>query len=107
MKPSELFGVVIRMIGFLVILYGLWNVWAGFENIFENILPANQSGDADLPSSLSYFAFGVPALASGNAKNGITCSQFSFHSLPIALYLSQRAMKLSRFISASTAVAAR
>ena len=39
MKPSELFGVVVRMIGFLVILYGLWNVWAGFENIFENILP--------------------------------------------------------------------
>jgi hypothetical protein len=65
MKPSELFGVVIRMIGFLVILYGLWNVWAGFENIFENILPANQSGDADLPSSLSYFAFGVPALLFG------------------------------------------
>ena len=65
MKPSELFGVVVRTIGFLVILYGLWNVWAGFENIFENILPTNESGDADLPSSLSYFAFGVPALALG------------------------------------------
>ena len=65
MKPSELFGVVVRMIGFLVILYGLWNVWAGFENIFENILPTNESGDANLPSSLSYFAFGVPALVLG------------------------------------------
>jgi hypothetical protein len=65
MKPSELFGVIVRMIGFLVILYGLWNVWAGFENIFENILPMNESGDAGLPSSLSYFAFGVPALVLG------------------------------------------
>ena len=65
MKPSELFGVIVRTIGFLVILYGLWNVWAGFENIFENILPVTESGDADLPSSLSYFAFGVPALVLG------------------------------------------
>jgi hypothetical protein len=40
-------------------------VWAGFENIFENFLPTNESGDADLPSSLSYFAFGVPALLLG------------------------------------------
>jgi hypothetical protein len=65
MKPSELFGVVVRVIGFLVILYGLWNVWAGFENIFENILALNDGGDGDLPSSLSYFAFGVPTLAVG------------------------------------------
>jgi hypothetical protein len=65
MKPSELFGVVVRTIGFLVILYGLWNVWAGFENIFENILTPNEGGDADMPSSLSYFAFGVPALVLG------------------------------------------
>ena len=65
MKPSELFGVVVRTIGFLVILYGLWNVWAGFENIFENILPMNESGDGELPSSLSYFAFGVPTLVLG------------------------------------------
>jgi hypothetical protein len=65
MKPSELFGVVIRTIGFLVILYGLWNVWAGFENIFENILTPNEGGDADLPSSLSYFAFGIPSLILG------------------------------------------
>ncbi|MGA2787159.1 MAG: hypothetical protein ABSF60_06495 [Verrucomicrobiota bacterium] len=65
MKPSELFGVVVRTIGFLVILYGLWNLWAGFENIFENILSASENSDADLPSSLSYFAFGVPSLALG------------------------------------------
>jgi hypothetical protein len=65
MKPSELFGVVVRTIGFLVILYGLWNVWAGFENIFENLLTPNEGGDAELPSSLPYFAFGVPSLMLG------------------------------------------
>jgi hypothetical protein len=66
MKPSQLFGVAVRVIGFLVILYGLWNVWAGFENIFENLLPVNENGDGgDLPSSLSYFAFGIPAAAVG------------------------------------------
>jgi len=52
MKPSELFGVVVRMIGFLVILYGLWNVWAGFENIFENILPRMK---AAMPTCLRLF----------------------------------------------------
>jgi len=35
------------------------------KTFFENILPTNESGDADLPSSLSYFAFGVPALVLG------------------------------------------
>jgi hypothetical protein len=65
MKPSELFGVIVRTIGFLIVLYGLWNVWAGFENIFENILSVSDNSDADLPSSLSYFAFGVPSLMLG------------------------------------------
>jgi hypothetical protein len=65
MKPSELFGVVVRTIGFLVVLYGLWNLWAGFENIFENMLSVSEGSDADLPLSLPYFAFGVPSLLLG------------------------------------------
>jgi hypothetical protein len=65
MKPSELFGVIVRTIGFLVILYGLWNVWGGLEIIVENILPLSESGEGDLASSLVYFAFGVPSLALG------------------------------------------
>jgi hypothetical protein len=66
MKPSELFGVLIRTTGFLVILYSLWNVWAGMDNVVESFLPANQGSDAsDLPSTFSYFAFGVPAFILG------------------------------------------
>jgi hypothetical protein len=65
MKPFELFGVVVRTVGFLVIIYSLWNIWAGFDNVFENILQANQGGDADMPSSFSYFAFGIPGLVFG------------------------------------------
>lgn len=57
--------MIVRTIGFLIVLYGLWNVWAGFENIFENILSVSDNSDADLPSSLSYFAFGVPSLMLG------------------------------------------
>ena len=45
MKPSELFGVVVRATGFLVILYSLWNMWAGCDNIVENILPVNEGSD--------------------------------------------------------------
>lgn len=66
MKPTELFGVVVRVTGFLVILYSLWNLLAGVDNMVENLLPANQGGDtSDLPSTFSYFAFGVPAFVLG------------------------------------------
>jgi len=65
MKASELFGVVVRTTGFLIIIYSLWNVWAGFENVFENILQVNQGSDAEMPSSLSYFVFGIPGLVLG------------------------------------------
>jgi hypothetical protein len=65
MKASELFGIVVRATGFLIIIYSLWNVWAGFDNFFENILRINQGSDTDAPSTISYFVFGLPGLALG------------------------------------------
>ncbi|MGO8838346.1 MAG: hypothetical protein ACLQAH_12985 [Limisphaerales bacterium] len=65
MKPSELFGVVVRVTGFLVILYSLWNLLAGFDNIIENLLQLNQDSDSGSPSTLSYFVFGLPGLVLG------------------------------------------
>ena len=65
MKPSELFGVMVRLTGFLVITYGLWNVWAGFETIVESVLPLSDNNSTDLPSVFYYFAFGIPALIWG------------------------------------------
>jgi hypothetical protein len=65
MKPSELFGVVVRVTGFLVIIYSLWNVWAGFDNILENILQLNQDSDSGSASTFSCFAFGLPGLVFG------------------------------------------
>ena len=65
MKPSELFGVIVRTIGILVILYGLWNIWAGCETIFESILPVSEGDESGLSSSLAYFAFGVPSVLLG------------------------------------------
>ena len=65
MKASELFGVVVRATGFLIIIYSLWNVWAGFDDVFENILQINQGSDTGAPSTFSYFAFGIPGLLMG------------------------------------------
>ncbi len=65
MKPSELFGVVVRVTGFLIIIYGLWETWGGFENAVENLLPANQGENSESYSSFSYFAFGIPSVFVG------------------------------------------
>lgn len=65
MKPSELFGVFVRAAGFLIVIYGLWEIWGGIENIAENILSASQDDNSDQVSSLSFFAFGIPALFVG------------------------------------------
>ena len=37
MKASELFGVAVRTIGFLIVIFGLWELWGGVENMVENI----------------------------------------------------------------------
>ena len=64
MKASDIFGVAIRTIGFLVILYSLYDFLGGFDNFFENLLPSNQGSDQN-SSTLSYFIFGVPEFIVG------------------------------------------
>jgi hypothetical protein len=65
MKPSALFGVVIRTVGFLVILYSLYDIWGGFDSFFENLLSSSRDGDSGSASSLTYFVFGVPEFIVG------------------------------------------
>jgi hypothetical protein len=65
MKASELFGVVIRSIGFFVILYSLYDFLGGFDNFFENLLSGARDGDSGSASTLSYFVFGVPEFIAG------------------------------------------
>jgi len=65
MKPSELFGVFVRVAGFLIVIYGLYELWGGFDNIAENLLSASQDDGSDQTSSFSYFAFGIPSLIVG------------------------------------------
>lgn len=62
MKPSELFGVVVRTIGFLIVIFGLWEIWGGVENLVENVFTPDSS---DQTSSLTFFADGIPALLAG------------------------------------------
>ncbi len=63
MKPSELFGVFVRTAGFLIVLFGVWEIWGGFENAVENLL----SSSDEQTSSFSFFAFGIPETVVGLA----------------------------------------
>jgi len=65
MKPPELFGVIVRTTGFLIVIYSVWNVWTGVDNVVENILQTSSDSDAGSYSTFSYFAFGVPGLVFG------------------------------------------
>ena len=65
MKPSDLFGVVIRTVGLLVILYSLYDFLGGFDNFFENLLSGGRDADSGSVSTLSYFVFGVPEFIVG------------------------------------------
>ena len=65
MKASELFGVLVRLTGFLIVIYGLYEIWGGLENSVENLLPSNQGDNGDQVSVIAYFAFGIPALLVG------------------------------------------
>jgi hypothetical protein len=65
MKPSDLFGIVIRTIGFLVILYALYDFLGGSDTLFENLLSGGQDGNSGSASTLSYFMFGVPEFIVG------------------------------------------
>jgi len=62
MKPFELFGVFVRAAGFLIVIYGLWELWGGVENVVENMFSTD---NGEQTSSFSYFADGVPALVAG------------------------------------------
>lgn len=66
-KPSELFGVFVRATGFLIAIYGMWEIWGGVENVAENILTASQDDNGGQTSSLVYFVFGIPEFVVGLA----------------------------------------
>jgi hypothetical protein len=63
MKPSDIFGIVVRSIAFCVIIYGLWNLVGGCDNFIENLLEPDTEGQ--YASTFSYFAFGVPSFLFG------------------------------------------
>ncbi|HEU5397485.1 MAG TPA: hypothetical protein VFV81_09970 [Verrucomicrobiae bacterium] len=65
MKPSDLFGVLVRLTGLLVILFGIYELWGGVDNIIENMIAAAQGDNDDIVSSFSFFAFGFPSLVVG------------------------------------------
>jgi 2-hydroxychromene-2-carboxylate isomerase len=65
MKPAELFGVFVRALGLLVVLYGVYELWAGLDNVAENLIATTQGDSSDQPASLGFFVFGLPSLVLG------------------------------------------
>ncbi len=65
MKASDIFGIVVRGLGLFIILYGLYDIWGGFDNFIENLLSAGQDNNSNSASTLSYFFFGVPEFIAG------------------------------------------
>jgi len=65
MKPSELFGVVVRTLGFLIILYSFYDFLSSFDAFFENVLSRGQDSESGSVSVISYFVFGIPEFIAG------------------------------------------
>ena len=62
MKAPDLLGLVIRIVGCLMIIYGLWSVLYGVEGIPAAILGRGDSEE----SPVSDLAFGMPVVAFGS-----------------------------------------
>jgi hypothetical protein len=65
MKASDLFGVVVRTIGILIVLYSLYDFLSGFDSFLESLLSSGQEGDSGSASTVTYFVFGVPEFIVG------------------------------------------
>ena len=60
MKARDLFGVLIRVLGMILVLYAIWNL--SFAVAFSISLLHGTSHDSDMSA---YYIFGVPALVVG------------------------------------------
>ncbi len=58
MTGRDLFGVVVRVAGLVLVMYALWNLWFAFFQL------VGMAGPKDFNLAW-YFAFGVPALVVG------------------------------------------
>ena len=63
MKASDIFGIIIRTAGFMIVIYSFWEITGGVDNFLENIFSSGPEGDT-VPT-YPYFLFGVPAFILG------------------------------------------
>jgi hypothetical protein len=63
MKSSDIFGVVVRTVGLLVIIWSLWQILGGIDNFLENLFPGGSDSES-LPT-FPYFLYGIPAFVLG------------------------------------------
>jgi hypothetical protein len=64
MKPSDIFGVVVRTFGFVIIIWGCWNALAGLVIALEPTAQTHRPPE-DQYSALSYLGTGIPAIVFG------------------------------------------
>jgi hypothetical protein len=64
MKPSDIFGIIVRTFGFAILVWGLWNALAGLVTLVETIAQTHRPPD-DQYSPLSYLGMGVPPVVFG------------------------------------------
>jgi len=62
MKSSDIFGIVVRSVGLIVVIYSFWEILGGVDNFLENLLASNSE---DTTFTFPYFLFGVPAFVFG------------------------------------------
>jgi hypothetical protein len=62
MKTSDIFGLIVRVIGLLLMLYGLWYMWGSARDLILTVF-----GHSDSVSSLiEDTGFGIPVVLLGS-----------------------------------------
>jgi hypothetical protein len=64
MKASDIFGLIVRTLGIVLIIYGIWYIFAGASVWYATHQIAPPPGETQYAYS-SYFFTGLPALAGG------------------------------------------
>jgi len=62
MKAPDGLGLVIRIAGLFLVLYGLWNVEYAVQSIFSSLFERGSDSEA---SPFAYLLFGVPVILVG------------------------------------------
>ena len=64
MKPSDILGLFVRLIAFVIVLWSIWDVLAGVSVLIASLQSHLGSAESQYSYS-SFFIIGLPALVVG------------------------------------------